>query len=130
MNEINNIDSTVEYDITANGESITDPVALGSSIKIKFNSVSGMTSFFIEKCKSMNMANSSDPDYKDLILVDSGCVPNNVSTDIWSIINPNIVDSGKSLEFSQFAFVKRKFDSSTAISLYSKHAIKTERTCV
>ena len=117
MNEINNIDSTVEYDITANGESITDPVALGSSIKIKFNSVSGMTSFFIEKCKSMNMANSSDPDYKDLILVDNGCVPNNVSTDIWSIINPSIEDSGKSLEFSQFAFVKRKFDLSTTISL-------------
>ena len=107
MNEINNIDSTVEFDITADGESLQgNPAALGSLIKIEFSFLSGVTSFFIEKCKSMNMASIDDPDYKELILIENGCLA--VGTvDVWDVINPNVTDSGRALLFNQFAFTKR-----------------------
>ena len=107
MNEINNIDSTVLYEITANGDSLQNsPVALGSLIKIEFTSISGVTSFFIEKCKSMNMANTDDADYKELVLIENGCLINGTD-DVWDVIGPSVSDNGRTISFNQFAITKR-----------------------
>ena len=106
MNEINKIVLDVTYDITADGSTVTDPVALGSEIKIEFDS---SDSFHIHQCKAMNSADGSGIAYKELVLVDNGCVPRNVTVDEWEIISPSISDIDKTfkvLTFNQFAFVK------------------------
>ena len=52
--EINKIFTTVEYDLTVDGETTDQPVQLGSEVKIAFTDVSGSSSFYIENCTAMN----------------------------------------------------------------------------
>ena len=54
-NEVNKIFTTVDYDLTVDGQTTDQPVQLGSEVKIAFTDVSGSSSFYIENCTAMNL---------------------------------------------------------------------------
>ena len=79
-------------------------VALGSNMKLEFTSVGALTDFYVSECVATNELDSSDANYQELSIIQSGC-PVNKDDDPELTIDPQLIDNAQTLSFNQFAFI-------------------------
>ena len=82
-------------------------VALGSDMKLEFTSVAGLTQFYVHQCFAYNELPVDNDNYASVVIIENGCAVN-ADADPEKSIEPQLIDNGQTLAFSQFAFIGQK----------------------